>query len=64
MEPLDKNKLIKAAETVVKDFGTDDGSRPFEFIQREVQHFTNQNGEKYTMLVCIRKFDDRTREVS
>ena len=56
-----RDRLIKAANDLNK---FTPGVEDYDFIERDVQHFTDMRGKKYTLSVVIRLFDDRTTDIS
>jgi hypothetical protein len=56
-----RDRLIKAANDLNK---LTPGVEDYDFIERDVQHFTDMIGKKYTLSVVIRLYDDRTTDLS
>ena len=54
-----QDSLIKAAKDLNK---LTPGIEDYDFIERDVQHFTDMRGKKYTLSVVIRLYDNRTTQ--
>jgi hypothetical protein len=52
-----QDRLIKAAKDLSK---LTPGIEDYDFIERDVQHFTDMQGKKYTLSVVIRVYDSRS----
>ena len=55
-----QDSLIKAAKDLNK---LTPGIEDYDFIERDVQHFTDAQGRKYTLSVVIRIYDARGNEI-
>lgn len=62
MEKLNTTRLIEAAEKAI-DLAVKSENANWQLIKQEVQDLVDERGNKLTVMVVVRPFDTRSREV-
>lgn len=62
-EQASDNELSKAAEELISETLKENQKPQWELKQIEIQDFSNQNGNKFTLAVVVKRYDTRSRSI-